>query len=141
MPDNPANAMRFDVRIDGIDLGAFTGIDGLTVEYEVTQYQEGGENDFVHQLPGRVKYGNLKLTRPVDDRTNGISAWFHMLRRSNILRRQTATIVAMNDNSERVAVWTLADVYPVKYTGPSFGTDKAAVATETLELAHAGFLT
>jgi phage tail-like protein len=141
MPENPANALRFDIRIDGIDLGSFTAVEGLTVEYEVTQYQEGGENDFVHHLPGRVKYGNLKLTRPVDERTNGIAAWFHMLRRSNVLRRQTATVVAMNDNRERVAVWTLADVYPIRYQGPSFSVDSSKVATETIELAHAGFLT
>ena len=33
-------------------------------------------NAFVHQLPGRIKYTNVKLTRPVNADTAKIAAWF-----------------------------------------------------------------
>ncbi len=33
-------------------------------------------NSFVHQLPGRIKYTNVKLTRPVNADTAKIAAWF-----------------------------------------------------------------
>lgn len=39
-----------------------------------------------------------------------------------------------------VCSWGLDQVIPVKWTGPSFGVDSAKVATESLELAHHGFL-
>ena len=36
--------------------------------------------------------------------------------------------------------WTLTGVIPVRWTGPSLSVDSPKVATETLELAHHGFL-
>jgi phage tail-like protein len=137
---NPANTLRFNVTIDGQDLGSFTALDGLTAEYEVKTYQEGGENGFVHQLPGRLKFGNIKLSRPVDLQSKALSAWFHLLAKGIGTRRHTATVVAFNDNGEPVAEWTFVGVWPVKYTGPSFSTETAKVAIEAFEFAHNGQL-
>ena len=136
----PANSLRFDVKIDGVTIGSFTGIDGLSAEYEVKSYEEGGENGYVHQLPGRLKYNHIKLTRPVDRSSKDLTAWFSKLGRGQGTKRQTATVIAFNDNREVVAEWNLAGVYPVRYTGPSFSTESSKVAIETLELAHNGFL-
>ncbi|MEV4509109.1 phage tail protein [Dactylosporangium sp. NPDC049525] len=137
---NPANTLRFNVTIDGQDLGSFTALDGLTAEYEVKTYQEGGENGFVHQLPGRLKFGNIKLSRPVDLQSKALGAWFHLLAKGIGTRRHTATVVAFNDNGEPVAEWTFVGVWPVKYTGPSFSTETAKVAIEAFEFAHNGQL-
>jgi phage tail-like protein len=139
VPD-PANALRFDFKIDGVEVATFTSVDGLTAEYVVKTYEEGGENDYVHQLPGRVKYNNLKLTRPVDKGSKALAAWFSSLAKQQTLTRRTATVIAYNDNKEKVAEWSLRDVYPVRYTGPSFSAENGKVLTETLELAHNGFL-
>jgi phage tail-like protein len=136
----PANALRFDVVLDGLDLGSFTALDGLSAEYEVRTYQEGGENGFVHQLPGRLKYGNIKLTRPVDLQSKALGTWFGLLAKGIGARRHTATVVAFNDNGEPVAEWTFVGVWPVRYTGPSFSTDTPKVATEIFEFAHTGLL-
>jgi phage tail-like protein len=140
VPD-PANAMRFDFRIDGVEIASFTAVDGLSAEYVVKTYEEGGENEYIHQLPGRLKYNNLKLTRPVDSGSKALAAWFSSLGSSQTLTRRTATVVAYNDNREVVAEWSLRDVYPVRYTGPSFSAENGKALTETLELAHNGFLT
>jgi phage tail-like protein len=139
VPD-PANALRFDFKIDGVKVASFTAVDGLSAEYVVKTYEEGGENGYIHQLPGRMKYNNLKLTRPVDSGSKDLAAWFSELGKSQKLTRHTATVVAYNDNKEVVAQWNLRDVYPVRYTGPSFSAENGKVLTETLELAHNGFL-
>jgi phage tail-like protein len=39
------------------------------------------------------------------------------------------------------ARWTLDKAFPVKWVGPSFKSDEAAVAIESLELAHHGIQT
>jgi phage tail-like protein len=49
-------------------------------------------------------------------------------------------VVAFNDNCEPVAEWTFVDVWPVRYTGPSFSAESAKVAIETFEFAHNGLL-
>ncbi len=139
MPD-PANSLRFNVVVDGLELGSFTALDGLTAEYEVMPYSEGGENSFIHQLPGRLKYGNVKLTRPVDLQSKALGAWFGLLAKGVGGQRHTATVVAFNDNSEPVAEWTFMGVWPVRYAGPGLSTESGKVATETFEFAHSGLL-
>ena len=32
---------------------------GLELGFDVYEYQEGGNNDFVHHLPGGLRYPNL----------------------------------------------------------------------------------
>jgi phage tail-like protein len=148
MPDvDPALGIRFYVKIEdkdlgSYDLGSFTGIEGLSAEYDVQRFEEGGVNDFVHNLPGRLKYNNIKLSRAVDRKLDaGISlaAWFSQLARGKGLKQRTATVTAYSHGSEVVAEWHLTGVFPVKYTGPSFSTDGGKVAIESVELAHEGF--
>lgn len=136
----PANTLRFNVVIDGLDLGSFTALEGLSFEYEVKTYAEGGENGYVHQLPGRLKFGNIKLTRPVDPQTKALGIWFRLLAKGVATRRHTATVVAFNDNGEPVSEWTFLGVWPVRYTGPTFSTVNGKVAAETFEFAHTGLL-
>lgn len=137
---NPATTLRFDVVIDGVDIGSFTGLDGLSAQYEVKTYAEGGENGFVHQLPGRLSFGTVKLTRPVHmPQSGGLAAWFRDLADQRGLTRHSASIEAYNDNREMVARWSFTGVWPVKYVGPSFSTQSGKVATEVFEFAHDGF--
>jgi phage tail-like protein len=44
------------------------------------------------------------------------------------------------DNSKPIWQWDLTGVIPVRWTGPSLSAESAKIATETLELAHHGFL-
>ena len=52
----------------------------------------------------------------------------------------TATITAITIDGQEIHRWDLQHVLPVRWTGPSFTTDSPKVATESLELAHNGFL-
>jgi phage tail-like protein len=137
---DPVNVLRFDVRVDGLDLGGFTALEGISAEYEVLTYAEGGENTYVHQLPGRLKYGNIKLTRPVDMMSTNLGVWFRLISKGAVGWRQVATVTAFNDNGEPIAEWAFDGVYPVRYTGPSFTTENGRVATESFEFAHNGLM-
>ena len=134
----------FKVHIDGLDLGAFTKVEGLGARYDILTVKEGGENGFVHQLPGRIEYENVKVTRPVDEQSGKLAQWFsefqNAIRRSGHLKSMTASIEAMNAAHETVATWNVGGVIPVRYTGPSFQAGNGNVLTETLEIAHSGFL-
>ena len=134
----------FKVVIDGLDLGAFTKVDGIGAKYDIVTIKEGGENNFVHQLPGRIDYDNIKISRPVDSSSGKLAQWFggfmHELRRSGHLKPITASIEAMNAAHETVATWNLVGVLPVRYSGPSLQAGSGAALTETLEIAHNGFL-
>lgn len=134
---DPAVAVYFKVAIDGFDLGAFISCEGLGVEVETQEWQEGGNNSFVWKFPGRLKYSNVKLTRPLSPETARVAEWFARMGRE--VRRTTAAIVALTPRNEPVATWTLEGVIPVRWQGPSFSAESPKVATETLELSHHGF--
>lgn len=133
-----AVSVFFLVKIDDNDLGSFNSCDGLGVEVVLEQREEGGNNGFVWQLPTRVKYSNVKLTRPVGKDSAKLTAWLTSFAAG--VQRQTATISAMSADRAVVATWNLDGVIPVRWTGPSLNPDSPKVATETIELAHHGFL-
>jgi phage tail-like protein len=136
----PGKAMTvcFAVSIDDNSLGTFNSCDGLGCEVVLEQREEGGNSSFVWQLPTRLKYSTIKLTRPVGKDTVKIAAWFATL--ATGLEAKTATIAAMSSDGNVVAEWGLLGVVPVRWTGPSLNVDSPKVATETVEIAHHGFL-
>jgi phage tail-like protein len=139
MPDvDPAVSVCFAVSIDGNDLGTFNSCEGLGVEVVLEQREEGGNNGHVWQLPTRLKYSNVKFSRPLGPDTVQVAKWFSSM--TGGVKRRTATIVAMTQDGTKVATWSLAGVVPVRWSGPSLNLDSPKVATETIEIAHHGFL-
>lgn len=136
--DTEAVAVSFVVKIDDESLGAFNSCDGLGVEFVMEQREEGGNNGYVWQLPTRLKYSNVKLTRPVTKASAKVTKWIASM--ANGVKRKTATIEARTLEGTVISTWSLVDVVPVRWTGPQLSAESPKVATETLELAHHGFL-
>lgn len=134
----PAISLRYTVEIDGDDLGAFSTVEGLGCEVVIEQREEGGNNGFVWQLPTRIKYSNIKLTRPICSDSEKLTAWLAGFATGVSLR--TGTIIARGTDGTAIATWNLDGVLPVRWTGPSLNQDSAKVAMETIELAYHGFL-
>ncbi|MGW6709952.1 phage tail protein [Streptomyces sp. NPDC054956] len=135
---DPAVSVCFMVEIDNISLGSFNSCEGLGCEVVMEQREEGGNNGYVWQLPTRIKYSNIKLTRPVTRDTELVTRWLSGMLGG--IPRKTAHISAMTLDGTVVARWSLMDVVPVRWTGPSLNPETVKVATETLEIAHHGFL-
>jgi phage tail-like protein len=138
--DDPAVSVCFALSVGAEDskLGVFNTCEGLGLEVVIEQREEGGNNGFVWQLPTRIKYPNIKLSRAVGKDSAKLTAWLCSF--ANGVDRQTATISAMTLDERVVATWTLDGVIPVRWSGPSFNPDSPKVAIETVELAHHGFL-
>ena len=137
-PTDPAVSVCFAVSIDDKDLGTFNSCEGLGIEVVLEQREEGGNNGFVWQLPTRLKYSNVKLSRPLGPDTMKVARWFASM--TGGVKRRTATIVAKANDDTVVATWSLADVVPVRWSGPNLNLDSPKVAMETVEIAHHGFL-
>jgi phage tail-like protein len=127
---------RFYVEIDHKKEALFTEVSGLQVEMQVTEYEEGGRNGFVHRLPGRLKVGNIVLKRGLV-KANDFFQWCLAAAEQDIIRRHIS-IVAYDVAGQEVVRWDFQGAYPVKWTGPTFNADQGTVAIETLELAHQG---
>lgn len=134
---DPGLSVCFAVKIDDNDLGTFNSCEGLGCEVVIEQREEGGNNAFVWQLPTRLKYSNVKFTRPLGADTAKIAKWFASMTAG--VERRTATIQVMSGDGTVVATWELNGVVPVRWSGPSLNLDSPKVAIETIEIAHHGF--
>lgn len=135
--DDPSVGVYFTVSIDGVDLGAFIGCDGLSLDVETEDRMEGGNNAFVWKLPVRIKYSNVKFTRPVGKDSAKVARWLAGM--ATGVKRTTARIAALTPDGQPLVSWSLTGVIPVKWQGPSFSAESPKVAQETLEIAHHGF--
>lgn len=136
---DPATSIRFHLKFDWLGIGWWNSFDGLGMETAVLQVEEGGNNRYVHQLPTRLKYTNVKLSRPVNEESHLVASWFRDIAKF-VTRGKNAVISAVDvDNKKVIASWELLDVVPVRWTGPSFNVESPKMATETLELAFHGF--
>jgi phage tail-like protein len=129
--------LYFWITIDSCELGAFTTCDGLSMDVETEDRIEGGNNGFVHKLPIRIKYSNVKFTRPVGPQSANVATWLSSM--TNGVKRGTAVIEALTPEGKKLVSWSLQGVIPVKWQGPSFSAESPKVAMETLEIAHHGF--
>ena len=133
-----ALSVCFAVRIDDNNLGTFNSVDGLGCEVVIESREEGGNNGFVWQLPTRMKYTNVKLSRPLNKDTAKVATWFASM--AGGVKPTTATIEALDPEGKVLFSWGLLGVIPVRWTGPTLNLDSAKVATETIEIAHHGIL-
>jgi phage tail-like protein len=131
-----AVSVRYLVKLDEADLGTFSSCEGLGIEVVLESREEGGNNGFVWQFPTRLKYPNIKLTRPLGAESAAVVTWMSKLMSG--YHRGTGTISAMTAAGKTVVVWSLDGVVPVRWTGPALTPDSPKVVTETLEIAHHG---
>lgn len=133
-----AVSVCFAVSIDDTSLGTFNSVEGLGCEVVIETREEGGNNDCVWQLPTRMKYTNIKLSRPVGPDTSKVTNWFASL--ANGIKPRSATIRALDSMGKTIIEWGLIGVIPVRWTGPTLKLDSLQPATETVEIAHHGFV-
>ena len=146
MPDNDSRGkddhlgLRFWVQIDNVEVAGFRECSGLTIETEVYEYAEGGQNTYTHKLPVRTKYGNITLRRGLDA-TRDLYSWFVASIDGVPNKRKNVSIMIYGPlGGAPVEKWDLIEAYPVKWVGPELKTEAAALAIETLEFAHHGLV-
>lgn len=125
---------NFVLRIPDIDtIGAFSHCSGLELWFDVYEYHEGGNNETVHRLPGRLQYPNLVLSRGLTNDA-ALQKWF--IATQTEAQRKEVTLTLSGGPIERT--WTFADAFPVHWTGPTVDSNGTSTATESLEVAHGG---
>lgn len=127
---------HFKLDVGEQTVGYFTECSGLQVEYEVFEWSEGGQNDYVHKFRGRAKYANIVLKRGITSSV-ALLEWFDSMRQGTA--RRDGHISMLDQTLNEVARWSFTGAFPVKWQGPTFSASSNDVAVETLEFAHNGF--
>lgn len=133
---DPALAHSFTVEIDGIIVGGFTEVTGLTAKVDVWPVPQGGQNRYTEQRIAGSKPENLVLKRGI---TTADMLWlWHQDVMSGKIVRHSGSIVLMTKDLAELWRWNFRDAFPVKWVGPSLRADQSAVAVEQIELVHRG---
>ena len=134
----PLPDFRFLVEFGGTVQAVFHECTGLKTEIEMFEYQEGGENTFVHKLPGRRKWSNIIFKRGMTDSLDFWN-WFNQVVAGNTSQRRDLSIILMDETHQSGMRWEVRKAFPIRWEGPSMKADGKAITVETLELAHHGF--
>ncbi len=139
---DPFPTFRFHVAVGDITEAAFTECSGLEMSTEVFKYIEGGCNEYIHKFPVRTDFSNVTLKRGFAT-SNELYNWYREMEDAlkqgkAVSFRQVTITLRTTVNQKELTRWTLDKAFPVKWVGPAFKTNEAAVAIETLEFAHHG---
>jgi phage tail-like protein len=130
---------RFEVEVDGINLGGWESCKGLQVDFNLKEIREGGTNDHSYWLPDKIKYQKITLTRAMRKTDSGsVQGWLARYARKGV--RGTASITLRDACHDEVQTWRLYNVAPQSWQGPSLTAQDSKVAIETLVLVHEGFV-
>jgi len=133
---------RYLVIVDGINSGAFTEFQLPTLTVETQDIKEGGQNEYVHKLPVRTTPGTVTLKHGVLYGSE-LFGWYMQVMRGQMADATRQVLVAMFDitlEQEPIMIWGFFKAYPIKWTGPTLKSDDRAVAIESIEFVHHGFV-
>src|SRR5262249_30219167 len=150
--EDPLPGFRFLVTLDPSDAylptaqsalitlvasGGFMEVKGLGADLEVMPYPEGGNNDFVHQLPVRHSWNRIQLRRGLV-RDPGLYFWYRAGLTQSLGARRDGCVILMTPQGTPAIAWTFQAGLAVKWMGPELGAMQSQVAIEGIEIAHHG---
>lgn len=116
----------------------FQAVSGLSVEYDMEEYKEGGENRFTHKLPVRTKYADMVLKRGMLTDSKVIQ-WCLEAFRDRKFVPADVNVILMNEKSAPLRTWKVAHAIPKKWLISDLNANDNAVVIETLELSYRYF--
>lgn len=116
----------------------FQAVSGLSVEYDMEEFKEGGENRFTHKLPVRTKYADLVLKRGMLTDSK-VTEWCLAAFRDRDFKATDISIILMNEKSEPLRTWNVAHAIPKKWLVTDLNANENAIVIETLELMYRYF--
>ena len=122
---------RFAVNLGAKSVGAFTEVVLPAVEWDVLEIKEGGQNFWVHQVPGRRKGGKLTLKNGLGK--DDLVQWC-LDTMNETFERRKVTVTMLGVDHKEVMRWHLEDALPVKWSFPTFKPDTNAIAIQSIEL-------
>ena len=138
----PPVSFYFKVVFQGapkIEDTAFMEVSGLRREMEIVEIQEGGENDYYHQVPRRLKHSNLVLKRALEELSNPLETWIKETLEGGFARRikpRNLVVMLLDADGKALRCWWCSHAYPVKWEVSDFNSQENKLAIETLELCY-----
>jgi phage tail-like protein len=130
---DPYRNYNFKLSILGINEGHFTECSNIGVKVEALKYREGGVQQLVHRLPGRVDYGDVTLKYGLTQ-SGDLWKWFLTAVEGRVERKNISIILMDADGVTEVQRWDLINAWPCAWRGAALDAMSNEVAIESLTL-------
>lgn len=118
----------------------FQEVTGFTSTVNLDTYNEGGENRFVHRLPGRTTYSDLVLKRGMTI-VSGVTAWCLDAIENFNFQPTNMLISLLNSDHLPVNSWYVTNAIPIKYDISGLNADQSQIVIESMTLRYEYFRT
>ena len=136
-PREPFRSFNFHVEIDGVPVGTFSKVSGLTAEGDTIDYRDDTDpRSNERKLTGLRKYTNITLKRGYAQ-DQSLWNWYRNTTNGQSDRRKV-TITLMNEARQPVKRWHLTNAWVIKIEGPSFQASGNEVDVISVEITHEG---
>lgn len=125
----------------GVD-ASFREVSGIEARFETEKVAEGGENRFVHHLPGRAEYGPLVLRRGVVTRDSFFAEWVGQTIGSRLVLPivpQHLLVTLLDPEGDPLVAWGFVNAWPLRWVTAPLDAMSSEVLTETMEFSYQYF--
>jgi len=136
---DPIGNYNFAVVIDGVAAGHFMGVDGLSIENEVIEYQDG-DDPLLRKRPGRVKYGDITLKKGFVASTV-LNNWIEQSRNGHGQYQRKSMSIVLSDNAKpgegdsEVKRWNCFECFPKSWKMSALDGKGNDILTEEMVIA------
>lgn len=133
MQVDPYRAYNFKLEIQGMVEGHFTECTGMDIKVQAIKYREGGTNQVVRQLPGRVEYGDITLRYGLT-RSRELWDWFMTAVKGKVERKNASIVLLESDGITEALRWNLVAAWPSQWRGALLDALSHEAAIESVTL-------
>lgn len=136
---DPFRAFNFRVEFDGLTVGSFSEVSGLTADGDSVDYREGTDIPLtVRKLMALRKYTNIVMKRGYTT-NDELWTWYRNIA-NGIADRRNGSIILMDEERNEVMRWNVENAWINKIEAPTFNATANEVAIESCELVHEGLM-
>jgi phage tail-like protein len=136
----PPASFYFDVKVAGSPSPdfRFQEVKGLEMTASTEPIEEGGLNNYIHQVPKRPAFTKLTLSRGLMINSY-IRGWVENALLNFQFEPKTVTICLYGANHNAISIWSVVNAYPIKWSVSNFHATENKLAIETMELQYSYF--
>ncbi|HJP73306.1 MAG TPA: phage tail protein [Pseudonocardiaceae bacterium] len=131
---------RFTFSVDkgSYDLGSWSKVTGLSVNWAMCTYTYGGTDNSFWVSPGPPKYPNIKLSRAACSDSATVQKWLGEALNDRV--PLSGSVMMLDWLGTTIVEWKMDHFFPCGWSITEFDAGSAKPLVETLEIAHTGFI-
>lgn len=141
-PLEPRPVRNFRLKLGGHEAAShWQSVSGLDFELGVFEHKTVDEQgkEYLRKIPGSAKFSDITLKRGIDPSLDVYQWAQKIMEQGPEGQRVDATFEAIGFNNDVVAVYSIKQCWPKKYTAAALDATKDDAAVEELILVHEGF--